>query len=57
MTYGGMVIMILSVGVVTTLFAWCIYKVLTAPVDTSSKMHGFEQETPDTEHSRKEKQR
>lgn len=29
MTTGGWAIMLLSVGFVTTLFAWCIWKVLT----------------------------
>jgi hypothetical protein len=28
MSTGGWIIMILSVGSVTTLFAWCVYKVL-----------------------------
>jgi hypothetical protein len=55
MTVGGMLIMAISVGVVTLLFGWCVHKVLTAPDNTSSRMHGFEQETPDTEHSQKAK--
>jgi hypothetical protein len=29
MTTGGWITMILSVGSVTTLFVWCLYKVLT----------------------------
>jgi len=29
MTTGGWINLILSVGSVTTLFAWCLYKVLT----------------------------
>ena len=48
MTIGGWIIMLLSVGTVTTLFAWCIYKVLTSPSE-SEKLHGFEIETPDKE--------
>ena len=55
MTTGGIIIMALSVGVVTLLFAWCLYKVFSAPENTSSKMHGFEQETPDTDHFQKGK--
>ena len=55
MTMGGIIIMTLSVGVVTFLFAWCLYKVFSAPENTSSKMHGFEQETPDTDHFQKQK--
>jgi hypothetical protein len=36
-----------SVGSVSILFAWCIYKVLTTSGETDT-MHGFEQSTPDT---------
>ena len=50
MTLGGMIIMLVSVAIVTSLFAWCVYKVFTAPDDPSERMHGFEQETPDTDH-------
>ena len=46
MTAAGWTIMILSVGTVTLLFAWCIYKVMTTPGETEH-LHGFEQETPD----------
>ncbi len=45
MNAGGWFILILSVGSVTALFGWCIYKVITSPVD--GDMHGFEIETPD----------
>lgn len=38
--------MILSVGTVTTLFIWCIYKVISTPGE-AEHIHGFEQETPD----------
>ena len=31
MTTGGWINLILSVGFVTTLFSWCVYKVLTQP--------------------------
>jgi hypothetical protein len=47
MTSNGWIIMAASVGSVSILFAWCIYKVLTTPGETD-KMHGFEQNTPDT---------
>ncbi len=47
MTEGGWIIMILSVGSVSTLFVWCVIKVLTTPED-DEKLHGFEIETPDT---------
>jgi len=49
MTALGWLIMFISVGTVTALLAWCIYKVLTIPEETEH-IHGFEQETPDTEH-------
>lgn len=45
MTFSGALIMILSVGSVTTLFIWSFYKVFTIPGETE-KMHGFEQEEP-----------
>ena len=47
MTIEGWIIMIISVGAVTTLFAWSITKVLRTPTEHSEKMHGFEFETPD----------
>jgi hypothetical protein len=47
MTPAGWIIMVLSVGSVTWLFAWCLYRVLTAP--SPEKLHGIEDiETPDT---------
>lgn len=55
MTPGGIFIMITSVTVVTVLFVWCVYKVLTAEENPSPKLHGFEQETPDTEHPRSQR--
>lgn len=47
MTSSGWIIMILSVGAVSALLTWCVYKVLTIPQETEH-IHGFEQETPDT---------
>lgn len=38
MNAGGWTILVLSVGFVTFLFAWCIYKVLTAPAP-GEKLH------------------
>jgi len=46
MTAGGWLIMILSVGAVSVLFFWCIFKVLTTQGE-EKKLHGFEFETPD----------
>ena len=46
MSTGGWIIMALSVGGVSTLLTWCIYKVLSTPGE-SEKVHGFEMETPD----------
>lgn len=48
MTLGGWLIMGVSVGGVTALFAWCLWKVLTTPHETE-RLHGFEGETPDKE--------
>ncbi len=46
MTTLGWLIMFISVGSVTALLVWCIFKVLTIPEETRH-IHGFEQETPD----------
>lgn len=46
MTTQGWIVMLLSVGTVSLLFIWCIYKVITTPGETEH-IHGFEQETPD----------
>jgi hypothetical protein len=46
MTSSGLLIMIASVGSVTVLFAWCIWKVLTSP-DQAESLHGVELHTPD----------
>jgi len=51
MTLGGWTVLILSVGLVTTLFVWSTYKVLSTPGETE-KVHGFEQETPDHKQER-----
>lgn len=51
MTTYGWLVMLLSVGAVTALFVWCIYKVFTSPVDPQG-LHGFEGETPDEKLSR-----
>lgn len=38
---GGWIMMVLSVGGVVTLFAWCLWKVLfRSSVDTSDHLHG-----------------
>jgi len=49
MTLGGWIIMFISVGTVSGLFAWCLWKVLTTPGE-SEHMHGFGTEkTPDVD--------
>jgi len=52
MTTAGWLIMILSVGTVCALFAWCVYKIVTTPNETRH-IHGFEQETPDVDKTEK----
>lgn len=47
MNTAGFLVMIVSIGTVTFLLAWSIYKVLTTPGETEH-LHAFEQETPDT---------
>lgn len=48
MTWGGWIVLGLSVGSVTALFVWCIFKILTTPEETQ-KIHGFEGNPPDKE--------
>ena len=48
MTIGGWIVMGLSVGSVTALFAWCLWRVLSDPQETEH-MHGFDKHTPDEE--------
>lgn len=48
MTAAGWLIMILSVGSVTSLLIWCLYKVLITPNETEH-IHGFEQKPPDAQ--------
>lgn len=46
MNTGGWITLILSVGSVSFLFGWCIWKVLKTPGETGH-LHGFEQDLPD----------
>lgn len=49
MTTGGWIIMLASVGFVTVLLAWCIYKVITTP-GSSEHLHAqADIHTPDVE--------
>jgi hypothetical protein len=50
MTTAGWIIMLLSVGSVTILFGWCIWRVLFhhPPADTAH-MHGMDITPPDEE--------
>lgn len=46
MNAGGWLVMLVSVGSVTALFIWCIWKVLTTKGETDH-LHGFEVDPPD----------
>lgn len=48
MTLAGWFIMLLSVGGVCALLAWCIYKIVVTPNETEH-IHGFERTTPDVD--------
>lgn len=48
MTFAGWLIMLVSVGSVSGLLAWCVYKVLTVK-DETAHIHGFEQLPPDVD--------
>lgn len=41
MTFGGWITFIASTGAFTLLFAWCIYKVISAKKPVDEKMIGF----------------
>ncbi len=43
----GLFIMLVSVGTVTVLFAWCIWKVLTQPAVEMDHLHAADLHTPD----------
>ena len=47
MTLGGWIAMILSVGGVTALSAWCVWKVLTTPGSTEHLHSQADIQTPD----------
>ena len=49
MNTGGWIIMLLSVGFVTGLLAWCIWKVLSTPGETQRLHSQADIETPDRE--------
>lgn len=49
MTAGGWIIMLISVGGVTTLFVACLYKVLTGGSGRTEHLHGMDIDTKDTE--------
>jgi len=48
MSLGGWIIMLLSVGGVTSLLGWCIYKVLSTPGAGEHLHSQADIETPDT---------
>ena len=43
----GLAVMILSVGTVTAVFAWCGWRVLSEPAAEAEHLHGTELHTPD----------
>ena len=50
LTTGGWTIMLLSVGGVTTLFIWCIFRVLFhKPKPPAEHLHGLNIDTRDTD--------
>jgi hypothetical protein len=48
LTPAGWIVLVVSVGTVTVLFAWCIWKVLRTPGETDH-LHGFEFPPPPLE--------
>ncbi len=49
MTFGGWIIMTASVGGVTALLGWCIYKVVSTPGSSEHLHSQADIETPDIE--------
>jgi hypothetical protein len=49
MTFGGWIVMTVAVGGMTSLLAWCIYKVITTPGSTEHLHSQADIETPDVE--------
>lgn len=49
MTLGGWIVMFLSVGGVSSLLGWCIYKVLFTPGSSEHLHSQVDIETPDIE--------
>ncbi|MCL4192691.1 MAG: hypothetical protein KJZ87_13245 [Thermoguttaceae bacterium] len=47
MTVGGWIVMVLSVGGVTVLIGWCIYRVIVTPGSTERLHSQADIETPD----------
>jgi len=56
LTVGGWVTMILSVGFVTGLLGWCIYKVVTTPGETEHLHSQVDLGTPDAERTKRARQ-
>jgi len=48
MTPGGWIVLVVSVGTVLSLFAWCMTKVMATP-DETDHMRGITDHTPDEE--------
>ena len=49
MQTSGLLVMLASVGTVTLLFVWCVWKVLAQPAAGIDHLHGTELRTPDME--------
>lgn len=45
----GLAVMVISIGLVTTLFTWCIWQVITQPAAEMEHLHGTELHTPDSD--------
>ncbi|MBN1396330.1 MAG: hypothetical protein JW959_15000 [Pirellulales bacterium] len=56
MNLGGWIVMVLAVGGVTALLAWCIYKVIATP-GSAERLHSTADiETPDIEEEEEEEE-
>jgi hypothetical protein len=52
-TTGGKINMVVSVGLVTLLFGWCVYRVLFGK-PSAKRLHGMDIDTKDVERHKKE---
>jgi len=54
MNFAGWIVMFVSIGTVSLIFFWSIYKVVSTPGETDH-IHGFEKKPPDVNSASKKR--